>query len=39
MIETKLPMSSGIELNPEDLIQVTIQRVDARKDVLAVFMG
>ena len=39
MIETNLPMSGGIELNPEDLIQVTIQRVDARRDILSVFMG
>jgi len=39
MIEQDLPASSGINLHPEDLIQVTIQHVNARKDVLSVFMG
>ena len=39
MIECELPLSSGIELKPEDLIQVTIQHANARKDVLSVFMG
>jgi len=39
MIERDLAASSGIDLHPEDLIQVTIQHVNARKDVLSVFMG
>jgi len=39
MLECDLPLSSGIELKPEDLIQVTIQHVDARKGVVSVFMG
>ena len=39
MIECELPASSGIDLKPEDLIQVTIMHVNARKDVLSVFMG
>jgi exoribonuclease-2 len=39
MIECDLPLTSGIELKPKDLIQVTIQRVNARKDVLSIFMG
>jgi len=39
MIEHDLPASSGIDLHPEDLIQVTIQHVNARKQVLSVFMG
>lgn len=39
MIECELPLSSGIELKPEDLIQVTMQHANARKDVLSVFMG
>ena len=39
MIECELPISGGIALNPEDLIQVTIQHVNARKDLLAVFGG
>jgi len=39
MIECDLPMSSGIELKPEDLIQVTIQNVSARKDLFQVAIG
>jgi exoribonuclease II len=39
MIECELPSSSGIDLKPEDLIQVTIMHVNARKDVISVFMG
>jgi exoribonuclease II len=39
MIECELSLSNGIELRPEDLIQVTLQHANARKDVLSVFMG
>lgn len=39
MIECTLPQSSGIDLKPEDLIQVTIQHVNARSNILSVFMG
>ena len=39
MVECELPLSSGFELKPEDYIQVTIQHVRARKDILSVFMG
>ena len=39
MLECDLPISSGIELRPEDLIQITVQRVNARKDVLQVSIG
>ncbi len=39
MIECCLPISSGFELKPEDLIQVTIQNVSARKDLLQVAIG
>ena len=39
MVECELPLSSGFELMPEDYIQVTVQHVSARKDVLSVFMG
>jgi exoribonuclease-2 len=39
MLECDLPISSGIELKPEDLIQITFQRVNARKDVLQVAIG
>ena len=39
MLECDLPLSSGLELKPEDLIQVTIQNVSARKDLLQVAIG
>ncbi|MFP4349364.1 MAG: ribonuclease catalytic domain-containing protein [Desulfococcaceae bacterium] len=39
MIECPIPLSAGVNLKPEDVIQVTIQHVNARKDVLSVFMG
>jgi exoribonuclease-2 len=39
MLECDLPTSAGIDLKPEDLIQVTVQRVSARKDVLQVSIG
>jgi exoribonuclease-2 len=39
MLECDLPVTSGLELKPEDLIQVTIQRVSARKDVIALTIG
>ncbi|MFO7713263.1 ribonuclease catalytic domain-containing protein [Desulfosarcina sp.] len=39
MIECPLPQSSGINLKPEDLVQVTIQHVNARNNILSVFMG
>ena len=39
MIECALPQSSGIDLKPEDLVQITIQHVNARNNVLSVFMG
>ena len=39
MIECALPQSSGIDLKPEDLVQVTIQHVSARNNKLSVFMG
>ncbi|WP_419661927.1 ribonuclease catalytic domain-containing protein [Desulfosarcina variabilis] len=39
MIECALPQSSGIDLKPEDLVQVTIQHVNARNNILSVFMG
>ncbi|MBI9087255.1 MAG: RNB domain-containing ribonuclease [Desulfobacterales bacterium] len=38
MLECDMPATSGIKLKPESLIQVTLQRVSARRDVLAVFM-
>ncbi|MCP4628056.1 MAG: RNB domain-containing ribonuclease [bacterium] len=39
MVECNLPLSSGLELKPEDLIQVTIQNVNARKELLQVAIG
>jgi exoribonuclease-2 len=39
MTECDLPISSGFALKPEDLIQVTIQNVSARKDLLQVAIG
>jgi len=39
MTECDLPISSGFALKPEDLIQVTIQHVSARKDLLQVAIG
>ncbi|GBC61580.1 RNB domain-containing ribonuclease [Desulfonema ishimotonii] len=39
MTECSLPLSSGIRLKPEDMIQVTIQHVNARKDIFSVFIG
>jgi exoribonuclease II len=39
MIECMLPVSGNINLKPEDLVQVTIQHVDARKDMFCVYLG
>jgi len=39
LIECDLATSSGIDLKPEDLISVTIQHANARRDMLSVFMG
>ncbi len=39
MLECDLATTSRIELKPENVIQITIQHANARKDVLSVFMG
>jgi exoribonuclease-2 len=39
MLECDMPIQTGIDLKPEDLIQITIQRVNARRDVLQVSIG
>ncbi|QTA82334.1 Exodeoxyribonuclease II family protein [Desulfonema limicola] len=39
MVECPLPLSSGISVKPEDLVRVTIQHVNARKDALSVFIS
>lgn len=38
MIECDMPAPTGVQLKPEDLVQVTLQRVSARRDVLSVFL-
>lgn len=38
MIECSLPAPGGMNLKPQDLVHVTIQHVDARKNVFNVFM-
>ena len=39
MLECDLPSSSGIDLKPEDLVRVKIQQVNARNDIISVFIG
>lgn len=39
LIECPLPKPGNIELKPEDLVQITIQHVRARNDVVTIFMG
>ncbi|MGD8367474.1 MAG: ribonuclease catalytic domain-containing protein, partial [Desulfobacterales bacterium] len=39
LMECDLPADRGPELKPEDLIQVTFQRVNARKDAINVYLG
>jgi exoribonuclease-2 len=39
MLECELAVSGSIDLKPEDYIQVAIQHVSARKDILYVSMG
>jgi exoribonuclease-2 len=39
MIECVLPVSGSVNLKPEDLVQVTIQHVNARKDIISVYLG
>lgn len=39
MLECELPDTSGLDLKPEDLISITIQHVNARKDLLSVYVG
>lgn len=39
MIETTLSGAENITFKPEDLIQITIQHVNARNDVLTVYLG
>ena len=39
MLECDMAFSNGIELNPEDLVQVTYQRVNAREDEIVLQIG
>jgi exoribonuclease-2 len=39
MIECNLPVPNTISLKPEDLVQIKIQHVNARNDVLSVYIG
>ncbi len=39
MLECFMPQSVGINLKPEDVIRITIQNVNARNDVISVFLG
>jgi exoribonuclease-2 len=39
MLECDLPLHGGIDLTPEDLVQVTIQRVNAREELLTLSIG
>lgn len=38
MLEWRLPSSSSLKLKPGDLVQVTIQHADARRDQLSLFV-
>jgi len=39
MLECVLAVSGGLELKPEDLVQVTLQHVNARNDSVSVYWG
>ena len=39
MIECDVPVPNSITLKPEDVVRVTIQNVNARKDMFSVFMS
>jgi exoribonuclease II len=39
MLECDLPIAGYMDLKPEDLVQVTLQRVNARKDLLTLALG
>ena len=39
MLECRLSGADAVTLRPEDLIQVTIQHVNARNDVVTVVLG
>ncbi len=39
MLECDLPIAGFMDLKPEDLVQVTIQKANARKDLLSLALG
>jgi exoribonuclease-2 len=39
MLECDLPAAGALDLKAEDLVQVTLQKVDARKDLVALTLG
>ncbi|MFP4226742.1 MAG: ribonuclease catalytic domain-containing protein [Desulfobacterales bacterium] len=39
LVECRMPVSGGWELKPGDLIQITIQHVNARQDKISVILG
>ncbi|MFO7707525.1 MAG: ribonuclease catalytic domain-containing protein [Desulfobacterales bacterium] len=39
MLECDLPITGFLDLKPEDLVQVTLQKADARKDLVALTIG
>jgi len=39
MLECDLPISGYLDLKPEDLVQVTLQKVSARRDVVLPAIG
>ncbi len=39
VLECDLAITGFLDLKPEDLIQVTLQKIDARKDVIAITLG
>ncbi len=39
LLECKLPISGSFSLKPQDLVQITIQHVDARRDLLTIILG
>ncbi|HWR91576.1 MAG TPA: RNB domain-containing ribonuclease [Desulfobacterales bacterium] len=39
MLECDMPAAGNLDLKPEDLIQITIQKVDARRNLIALALG
>lgn len=39
MIECDMPLLGNIQLKPEDMVRVIIQNVNARKDILSIYLG